>query len=249
VAYQGVFFDLYGTLLIYGDMATAWTDWLSALHSGLAEHGLSMSENELAHHCDGFFTDPAPPQHDGLTVFEGRLQKLGGELGLTLTPHDLRYLAQSSIDAWQHYVSLDPETLPTLHTLHSHKKLALISNFEHPRHVHTLLTQLNLTNFFDAIVVSGDVGVEKPDPRIFDPALAQTQLQSHHALYIGDTPDDIRGARAAGLTPILIRRGDADQSPVASDYKTDYGDLPDTSSAGEGARVIRSLSELLEIAG
>jgi len=106
-----------------------------------------------------------------------------------------------------------------------------------------------LRNYFDTIVVSGDVGVEKPDPRIFDPALAQTQLQPGDALYVGDTVDDVRGARAAGLTPVLIRRGDADQSPVASDYKTDYGDLPDTSSAGEGARVIRSLSELLEIAG
>jgi hypothetical protein len=34
MAYQGVFFDLYGTLLIYGDMTAAWADWLSDLHSG-----------------------------------------------------------------------------------------------------------------------------------------------------------------------------------------------------------------------
>ena len=132
MTYQGVFFDLCGTLLIYGDMTAAWADWLSDLHSGLTNRGLSMSENELAQHCDGFFTDPAPPRQDGLTVFEGRLRKLGNGLGLTLTPQDLRQLAQSSVDAWQKYVTLDPETIPTLQTLRAHKKLALVSNFEHP---------------------------------------------------------------------------------------------------------------------
>jgi HAD superfamily hydrolase (TIGR01509 family) len=255
MVYQGVFFDLYGTLLIYGDMTSAWADWLSDLHRGLTKRGLSMSENELAQHCDGFFTDPAPSRQDGLTVFEGRMRKLGNGLGLTLNQHDLRDLAQSSVDAWQEYVSLDPETIPTLQALRTHKQLALVSNFEHPLHVHALLAELNLTGFFDGIVVSGDVGVEKPDPRIFDPVLAQAQLQPADALYVGDTLDDVRGARAAGLTPILIRRGNADQSPVASDYKADYDDLPDTSSTiedspiDEGAQVIHNLSELLEIAG
>ena len=249
MAYQGVFFDLYGTLLIYGDMTAAWADWLSVLHVGLAARGLSMPENDLAQHCDGFFVQSAPPRPDGLTAFEGRVWRLGLELGLTLNQADCRYLAQSSVDAWQQYVSLDPETIPTLQTLRVQKKLALVSNFEHPSHVHSLLKQLGLARFFDAIIVSGDVGVEKPDPQIFAPALAQTQLQPGEAVYIGDTLDDVRGARAAGLTPILIRRNDADQSPVASDYKADYDTLPNTSAASEGARVIRSLSELLEIAG
>jgi putative hydrolase of the HAD superfamily len=249
MAYQGIFFDLYGTLLIYGDMTAAWADWLSALHMELTARGLSMSENELAQYCDGFFTQPAPPQQDGLTLFEGRVQRLGVDLGLTLSQADARYLAQSSVDAWQQYVSLDPETIPTLQTLRSQKKLALVSNFDHPSHVYTLLAKLGLTSFFDTVVVSGDVGVEKPDPRIFAPALTKTQLQPDNALYVGDTLDDVRGARAAGLTPILIRRDDADQSPVASDYKADYDVSLDSPPADESARIIRSLSELLKIVG
>ena len=59
-------------------------------------------------------------------------------------------------------------------------KLALISNFDHPPHVHRLLDELALRPFFDAVVVSGDVGVKKPDPAIFTrrwsrPGLATTR--------------------------------------------------------------------------
>jgi hypothetical protein len=38
---KGVFFDLYGTLLIDGDMKTAWSDWLIAFFSQLVPLGLS----------------------------------------------------------------------------------------------------------------------------------------------------------------------------------------------------------------
>ena len=81
MTYKGVFFDLYGTLLIYGDMSAAWADWLSILHTGLVEQGLSISKEALGQSIDGFFTQPEPPyQADGLTIFERRLRVLGLKL-------------------------------------------------------------------------------------------------------------------------------------------------------------------------
>ncbi len=53
---KGVFFDLYGTLLIYGDMEAAWSDWLTALRGCLQLHGLSMAQEDFAERCDGFFS-------------------------------------------------------------------------------------------------------------------------------------------------------------------------------------------------
>ena len=73
---NGIFFDLYGTLLVYGNMDVAWSDWLSALHTQLRRHGLTRSIESLAKTCDQFFgkSEPIPRQHN-LTVFEQRIQK------------------------------------------------------------------------------------------------------------------------------------------------------------------------------
>jgi putative hydrolase of the HAD superfamily len=64
------------------------------------------------------------------------------------------------------------------------------------------------------VVDSGKVGVEKPDPRIFDHALVALGLGPERIWYVGDTPGfDIVGARRAGLSPILM-----DPFAVNSDY-------------------------------
>lgn len=55
------------------------------------------------------------------------------------------------------------------------------------------------------VIDSGTVGVEKPDPRIFDYALAELGMPPEGMWYVGDTPAfDITGARRAGLHPILM---------------------------------------------
>jgi len=55
------------------------------------------------------------------------------------------------------------------------------------------------------LVDSGDVGVEKPDPKIFDFALETLDVAPEDVWYVGDTPAfDVVGARRAGLQPILM---------------------------------------------
>ncbi|HEX6302239.1 MAG TPA: HAD family hydrolase [Acidimicrobiia bacterium] len=55
------------------------------------------------------------------------------------------------------------------------------------------------------VIDSGGVGVEKPDPRIFDFALEVLGLSPESIWYVGDTPAfDVVGARRAGLQPILM---------------------------------------------
>jgi putative hydrolase of the HAD superfamily len=56
------------------------------------------------------------------------------------------------------------------------------------------------------IVVDSHVhGVEKPDPRIFEIALAEMGIDAPGAVYVGDTVVfDVVGARAAGLTPVHV---------------------------------------------
>jgi len=55
----------------------------------------------------------------------------------------------------------------------------------------------------DAVIDSGAVGVRKPDPRIWGPALAATGARAEESIHIGDSLlTDVGGARAAGIRPI-----------------------------------------------
>jgi putative hydrolase of the HAD superfamily len=247
---KGVFFDLYGTLLMYGDLATAWSEWQRAFYECLQDCGLKLSEESFAVYCDDFFERPEPQGHDEhLTVLERRIKALGMALGLALSNEDLEKTAVAIANAWQQYVSLDPDALSVLHALKSQKSLALISNFDHPPYVHSLLSALGLTEFFESIVISGDVGVKKPDPRIFSFALQQTQLQPHEVVYVGDSSVDVQGAQAAGMCPIRIQRYELDENYAFVDLKLNQPSPPYASkeSPSTDARTIATLPELIEL--
>ncbi|MDQ1467063.1 MAG: putative hydrolase of the superfamily [Actinomycetota bacterium] len=57
----------------------------------------------------------------------------------------------------------------------------------------------------ECLIDSGEVGVQKPDPRIFKIALDAMSLRPEQAWYVGDMPGiDVVGARAAGVHPFVI---------------------------------------------
>ena len=60
----------------------------------------------------------------------------------------------------------------------------------------------------DFVIDSSEVGVEKPDARIFALALARAGVEPAEAVYVGDLYSvDVRGARAAGVDGILLDPG------------------------------------------
>ena len=244
---RGVFFDLYGTLLPYGDMEAAWADWLVALHAGLTAEGLAISREALADALDGFFGLPEPPDAgDGLTVYERRLRRLCAELGMAdVTATAIRRAADASIESWDDHVTLDPQALPVLEALRPTKALAMISNYDHHTYAYRLLARLGLAPLFEAIVISGEVGVKKPDPRIFGPALEATGLQPEEVVFVGDAPEDVAGARAAGIRPVLIRRDDGTRTAIASDYTRERPAA--APPAKDDVTVIGALEEVLDL--
>jgi putative hydrolase of the HAD superfamily len=69
------------------------------------------------------------------------------------------------------------------------------------------LAVAGLDDAFDAVIVSGEVGVRKPDPAIFALALEALAVAAGDALHVGDNPiADVRGARDAGLTAVWVDR-------------------------------------------
>jgi HAD superfamily hydrolase (TIGR01549 family) len=84
-------------------------------------------------------------------------------------------------------------------------KVGLISNFTHAPVIHKSLRKLDICRYFNAIVVSEDVGWRKPKAEIFQDALRRLQVQAEEAVYVGDSPiEDIKGAKDAGLKTIFV---------------------------------------------
>ena len=100
--------------------------------------------------------------------------------------------------------TLAPDTHATLNTLQaSGYRLGLITNRTRP--CHEELETLGIAHYFDLILTAGEVNAYKPEPAIFEHALARTGLQPQATLYIGDNYyADVIGAERAGMTPILL---------------------------------------------
>jgi putative hydrolase of the HAD superfamily len=84
-------------------------------------------------------------------------------------------------------------------------RLAAVSNWD--SRLPDLLDRLELTASFDAVLVSGLEGVEKPAPEMFRRAAQRLGVAPERCLHAGDSPlDDYRGAESAGLTAVLVDR-------------------------------------------
>jgi putative hydrolase of the HAD superfamily len=72
----------------------------------------------------------------------------------------------------------------------------------------SLMETLGFLPHLDVVVDSGIVGVEKPDPRIFRIACERARVHPLESVFVGDLYSiDVLGARAAGLSAILLDPG------------------------------------------
>jgi putative hydrolase of the HAD superfamily len=87
-----------------------------------------------------------------------------------------------------------------------HLRIGLLSNFD-PR-LRPILSALAITHHFDPLIISCEVGAEKPSPTIFEAARAACgDVAPESIALIGDTPEeDIAGAQRAGWRSCLIDR-------------------------------------------
>ncbi|NBI29693.1 HAD family hydrolase [Chengkuizengella marina] len=91
---------------------------------------------------------------------------------------------------------------------------------------------LKIRDYFDAIVVSEEAGVKKPNQQIFLMALERLDLLPHEAIFVGDHPkNDVLGASQAGMKAIWINKNQKwDETLEVTPLKT-----------------IKALNELIEI--
>ena len=107
---------------------------------------------------------------------------------------------------WSRGADRAAETLETLRG--RGYRVACISNAD--GRVRGLLEAAGLLPHLEFVVDSAEVGLEKPDPRIFHVAAERMGLEPSACAYVGDIYEiDVTGAAGAGMKPILIGDGPA----------------------------------------
>ncbi len=179
----------------------------------------------------GWVEDRAPPEVDelveqiagavdemvGRSYAERRLEELDqvslfaeafAAIGYELPPELLREVAELDHDSFSRSLKTPESTLTALRALKEMgMRIGLVSNVSlFPHKMHADLESLGLAELLDGAVFSSEIGVRKPDPRIFVHALRQVDGDAATAAFVGDRlNDDIVGAQAVGMRTILTR--------------------------------------------
>ncbi len=122
----------------------------------------------------------------------------------------------------RHQLTVFPEAEPMLHALRQHFLLGVITNGNAD------VQRVGLADYFHFALRAEDIGIAKPDARLFQAALQRGGVDASAAVHVGDHPgDDIAGAQQAGLRAVWF-------NPTGKAWTGDK--LPDAQ--------IRSLTEL-----
>ena len=193
--YKAVFFDADDTLFDYPRAERA------ALRACLREFGIRVGlgtfiDSYRRHNLE-MWQAFERGETDQATLRVERFRRVAAEFGIPDLPTDR--VSVFYLEALSGQPHLAPGALTTIRILAKTYPLALITNgialVQHRR-----FAASPITRYFQAVVISEEVGVAKPDPRIFEPALAKVGVEASEVLFVGDSvTSDMAAARNAGM--------------------------------------------------
>lgn len=159
-----------------------------------------------------FFSRTAQLASMGEISVEAHWEAVGNALGIPLVdmPGFLEQYWSADDVNWR--------LLDTIRSLSPRYKVGLLSNaWDDLRQ--TMHDRWNITELFDVMIISAEVGMVKPDPRIFHLAVDRLGVQPAEAVFIDDMQMNVEAARKVGLSAIQFRNTDQ----VLSDMETLLG--------------------------
>lgn len=131
----------------------------------------------------------------------------------------------------KHRSKLMNGTRRILQELAAQHRLGLVTSGDRER-VSRQLGEFQLTDVFETYVCGGDTPEKKPRPEPLLLALQQMKIDAQHCVYVGDTPEDLLMAQAAGVRAIAVL------GPFPTEKRL---------RAAEPEHLLRSLEELPEL--
>ncbi len=162
----------------------------------------AVFDSEFAKH-DGKNEDALWSKYDGFILdeleFKGNRRNLSKDLSAAWDE------IMPKVESWVSY----PETESVLEVLKEREfKLGVVSNATDL--LRRVFDNLELTKYFDFLVISDEVGVRKPSPKIFRLAMEMAHTSPGRSLYVGDKlATDVAGAKRGGMNAVLVDRVNA----------------------------------------
>ncbi|MGH7804274.1 MAG: HAD family hydrolase [Candidatus Binatia bacterium] len=158
--------------------------------------------------CEGYFTVlheiSAEREKRGIEVtcetrFDRALARFGME-AVTERGALASILAREHMKHVRAVTSAPPENVAIVRRIAERYRLALVSNFDDGETGRAIVEDTGLASHFETILISADLEIRKPNPKIFHRLLADLGLEASEVLFVGDTPrEDVAGAQGVGM--------------------------------------------------
>jgi 2-haloacid dehalogenase len=209
VKYQAIFFDADDTLFDYPRAERAALRACRREFHIRADAGIFL--NAYRRHNRDVWQAFERGETDQAALRVERFRRLALELGISELPLDK--VSVFYLEALSGQPQLFPGALAAVRALARRFPLALITNgiaaVQRRR-----FAASPITRFFKAVVISEEVGMAKPDPRIFEPALRMIGVAAAEVLYVGDSvTSDMAAARNAGMDFCWLNPGGVPAPP------------------------------------
>jgi putative hydrolase of the HAD superfamily len=200
---KAVLFDYGNTLIEYGPkQVEAQYTALETVLSGMFGHCDSTRLKAIRDR------QALAPYHNGYV--ENDMELITSELIEELygiVPEDVQIgaLIETRYKSFVHAIEVSGDVPSLLIRLRDQYRLGLISNYPCSRSIEGSLEKTELRDFFETVVVSGDLGYAKPHSKPFETMLGHLKLHSEECLFVGDNwLADVQGAKRMGMPVILI---------------------------------------------
>jgi putative hydrolase of the HAD superfamily len=235
---KGILFDINGTL---SDIQTnEWHDDVYRVISNLLSYqGIVLDPNVVKSlYFQAIKEQRAAkgdrhPEFDAVAVFREIVNQRATDFTRALPAEKLDQLplllAETYRAASRFRLQAYPGVEETIRQLHGRYRLAAISDGQAAYAVPELYT-VGLAGFFDPIIVSGNFGYRKPDPRLFVAALTAMDMEPSEVLFVGnDMYRDVYGAQRVRMKTVFFKsnQGTQEKEGVKPDYIIyNFSELP-----------------------
>ena len=131
---------------------------------------------------------------------------------------DITRLIQEDVNSWTHInqrmLRFIEESRDRLY------KLAIISNMTRDT-LAFMKIHFQWLELFDELIFSCEVGVNKPDPRIYEDCLHRLEIAPQECLFVDDSAANVTGARQAGMHAIRFRSFPEFRQELDQDFRLD----------------------------